>query len=85
MKVMTVTGMTCSGCARKVEAALKKLSPEAIVSMDPPQVSLPNSITAAKANEALAAIGKYRYRTLYVWQVNRESWLPGSKPISHCS
>lgn len=60
MNVMTVTGMTCGGCARKVEAALKELTPEAVVSLDPPQVSLPNFITVAKANEALAAIGKYR-------------------------
>lgn len=60
MNMMTVTGMTCGGCARKVEAALKVLSPEAVVTLDPPQVSLPNSITAVRINEALAAVGKYR-------------------------
>lgn len=60
MNVMTVSGMTCGGCARKVEAAVQALSPDATVTLDPPQVTLPGGISAAKVNEALAAIGKYR-------------------------
>jgi copper chaperone CopZ len=60
MNVMTVSGMTCAGCARKVEAAVKALSPEATVTLEPPRVSMPASIPVAKVNEALTAIGKYR-------------------------
>lgn len=60
MNVMTVSGMTCGGCVRKVEAAVKALSPDATVTLDPPQVSVPGVISAARVNEALAAIGKYR-------------------------
>jgi copper chaperone CopZ len=60
MNVMTVSGMTCGGCARKVEAAVKALSPQATVTLDPPQLSVPGAISAARVNEALAAIGKYR-------------------------
>lgn len=60
MNVMTVSGMTCGGCARKVETAVKALSPQATVTLDPPQLFIPGAISAARVNEALAAIGKYR-------------------------
>lgn len=29
-----VTGMTCGGCARSVEAAIKAVAPQAVVSVD---------------------------------------------------
>jgi copper chaperone CopZ len=54
-----VSGMTCAGCARKVEAALKPIAPEVLVTLDPPQVST-NSLTIAQINAALSSIGKYR-------------------------
>jgi copper chaperone CopZ len=72
MNVMTVTGMTCAGCARKVEAAVKALAPDATVTLDPPQVTFPGWITAAKVNEALAGIGKYR-----VAETSAHTFAPG--------
>lgn len=65
MNVMTVSGMTCGGCARKVESALKALAPEATVTLDPPRVTMPASISATKVNETLATVGKYRVAEPY--------------------
>jgi copper chaperone CopZ len=59
MTTYAISGMTCAGCARKVEATLKALSPEAVVTLEPPHVSI-SSITVAQMNVALAQIGKYR-------------------------
>jgi copper chaperone CopZ len=59
MKTFTITGMTCAGCARKVEATLKLIAPDAIVTLDPPQVSATGA-TLSEMNSALGAIGKYR-------------------------
>ena len=59
MTIYTVSGMTCAGCARKVEAALKALSPSATVTLDPPVASV-SGIEVDALNSALAAIGKYR-------------------------
>ncbi len=60
MNSMTITGMTCAGCARKVEAALQKLSAEVRVTLDPPQATVPQTISAAMVNDVLQVIGKYR-------------------------
>jgi copper chaperone CopZ len=60
MNTMTITGMTCGGCARKVETELQKLSALARVTLDPPQAVMPAAVTVAAVNEALQAIGKYR-------------------------
>lgn len=51
--------MTCAGCARKVEAALKAVAPSAAVTLDPPVASV-SGATIAALNDALTAIGKYR-------------------------
>ncbi len=51
--------MTCSGCAAKVERALKAISPEATVTLDPPRAALPKHIALATVNEALKSVGKY--------------------------
>ena len=60
MNIMTVSGMTGGGCVQKVEAAVKTLSPEATVTLDPPQLSVPGAISVLQINEALAALGRYR-------------------------
>ncbi len=60
MNTMTITGMTCGGCARKVETELQKLSALARVTLDPPQAVLPAAVTVDAVNEVLQAIGKYR-------------------------
>jgi len=51
--------MTCAGCARKVEAALKAVVPTASVTLDPPVASVTGA-TMDALNAALTAIGKYR-------------------------
>ena len=59
MTQYTISGMTCAGCARKVEAALKAVSPTASVTLDPPVASVTGA-TMDALNATLAGIGKYR-------------------------
>jgi copper chaperone CopZ len=59
MTQYTVTGMTCAGCARKVEATLKSVVPSASVTLDPPSATVTGA-SLETLNTALAAIGKYR-------------------------
>ena len=59
MNSYAITGMTCAGCARKVETALKALAADAVVTLVPPRVSVSGASTA-QMNVALAQIGKYR-------------------------
>ena len=60
MTSFSVSGMTCGGCARKVEATLKAIAPSATVTLEPPRAVLSESVSLAKLNEALALVGKYR-------------------------
>lgn len=59
MKTYAITGMTCSGCASKVERTLKAIAPDAVVTLDPPYAVLPRAITLAVVNGALSSLGKY--------------------------
>jgi copper chaperone CopZ len=59
MPTYTITGMTCAGCARKVDATLRSVAPDASVTLEPPQVTVSDA-TVAAMNAALAAVGKYR-------------------------
>lgn len=84
MNSMTITGMTCAGCARKVEAALQKLSGDARVTLDPPRATVPANVSAAMVNDALQAIGKYRVagpqtRELFPDEVT--AWLRSYYPL----
>jgi copper chaperone CopZ len=54
-----VTGMTCGGCARKVEATLKALVPDTSVTLDPPRAMVGGNVPVSRLNEALRAVGKY--------------------------
>jgi copper chaperone CopZ len=84
MNSMTITGMTCAGCARKVETALKTLAPDARVTLDPPQAMLPVSVSAAMVNDALQAIGKYRVAGLQrrqILPVEITAWLSSYYPL----
>ena len=60
MTIFSVSAMTCAGCARKVEAALKTIAPSVIVTLDPPRATLRENVSEATLNAALAAVGKYR-------------------------
>jgi copper chaperone CopZ len=59
MSTYTISGMTCAGCVRKVEATLKAVAVDAVVTLEPPQVEVSNA-SVADMNAALAAVGKYR-------------------------
>jgi copper chaperone CopZ len=59
MTTFTITGMTCANCARKVDATLKAIAADAVVTLEPPQVSVTGA-SVAQMNAALSAIGKYR-------------------------
>ena len=59
MTTYTISGMTCAGCARKVDATLKAIAADAVVTLEPPQVRVA-SATVAQMNAALAAVGNYR-------------------------
>jgi copper chaperone CopZ len=59
MTQYVISGMTCAGCARKVEAALKAITPTASVTLDPPAATVIGA-TLEALNAGLAAIGKYR-------------------------
>ena len=52
--------MTCAGCARKVEATLKAVSPSASVTLEPPRAVIDPGVSADALNDALAKVGKYR-------------------------
>jgi copper chaperone CopZ len=60
MNTFAISGMTCAGCARKVEATLKAISPSASVTLEPPHAVVETGVSAATLNDALAKIGKYR-------------------------
>ncbi len=62
MNTYSITGMTCDGCVRKVETTLKKLAPNARVTLNPPQATL-SEADLETVNQALASIGKYRAGT----------------------
>jgi copper chaperone CopZ len=59
MTTFSITGMTCAGCARKVNAALQAIAPGAVVTLEPPQVTVATA-TLMEMNIALATVGKYR-------------------------
>ncbi len=59
MKTYEISGMTCSGCAAKVEHTLKTLASDVTVTLDPPRATLSGSIALASVNDALKSVGKY--------------------------
>lgn len=59
MAQFNVSGMTCAGCARKVEATLRALDPAASVTLEPP-IATVTAASIDSLNAALSAVGKYR-------------------------
>lgn len=49
-----VTGMTCGGCARSVETAIKTLSPAAEIAIDLGQATV--TVTGASADQVRQAV-----------------------------
>lgn len=61
-RVFEVSGMHCGGCASRVQRAVAALAPGAVVTLDPPRLTLPEGATldAAAINATLAPLGDYR-------------------------
>lgn len=56
-----VTGMTCGGCLKRVQATLEPFAKTTIVTLEPPVVTLTNAISDMESlNQALAGVGQYR-------------------------
>ena len=74
--------MTCAGCARKVEAALKAVAPSATVTLDPPIASVTGAAMET-LNTALSAIGKYRLSAAApsAFETDRQSLLKTYFPL----
>ena len=79
-----ISGMTCAGCARKVEAALQAVAPSASVTLDPPVASVTGA-TMDALNAALTAIGKYRLSAtasvIAPLPTNQTSWIKTYFPL----
>ncbi|KPH75553.1 heavy-metal-associated domain-containing protein [Bosea vaviloviae] len=63
-QVFEVSGMHCGGCLSRVQQAAEKLAPGTSVTLDPPQLTLPEgaALDAAAINAALAPLGDYRVK-----------------------
>lgn len=83
MSTFTISGMTCAGCARKVEATLKAVSPSASVTLEPPRAVIESGVSADALNDALAKVGKYRVSALSTEPANTQQlvWLKTYYPL----
>jgi copper chaperone CopZ len=80
MPYIAITGMTCGGCAKKVENLLKPLAPDVKVTLDPPR-AIARSLSPAAINNALSAAGvKYRATDEASLQAST-SWLSTYYPL----
>lgn len=61
-QVFAIEGMHCGGCVSRAQRAVAALAPGAVVTLDPPRLTLPEgvSLDAAAINQALAKLGDYR-------------------------
>jgi copper chaperone CopZ len=61
-QVFEISGMHCGGCVSRVQRAATALAPGAMVTLDPPRLSLPEGVclVAVAKNSALAEFGYYR-------------------------
>jgi copper chaperone CopZ len=60
-QVFEISGMHCGGCASRVRQAVAALAPGAVVTLEPPRLTLPEGVAldAAALNAALAKLGGY--------------------------
>jgi copper chaperone CopZ len=54
MHTFEITGMTCGGCVKRVQAALQAVAPGVHVQLKPPQATVPGTSTVAALQAALA-------------------------------
>lgn len=63
-QVFEISGMHCGGCASRVQRAVTILAPGALVTLEPPRLTMPEGVNldATAINAALAAMGDYRVK-----------------------
>jgi copper chaperone len=63
-QLFEITGMHCGGCASRAQRAVEAIAPGAVVTVDPPHLTLPEGVTltAEAVDAALATMGDYRVR-----------------------
>ena len=61
-QVFAIEGMHCGGCASRAQKAVAAIAPGAVVTLEPPRLTLPENVTldAVAINAALAKMGDYR-------------------------
>ncbi|AMJ60412.1 hypothetical protein AXW83_09010 [Bosea sp. PAMC 26642] len=54
--------MHCGGCVSRAQRAVETIAPGAVVTLEPPRLTLPDGVAldAATINAALATMGEYR-------------------------
>jgi Cu+-exporting ATPase len=60
-QVFRIEGMHCGGCVARVTRALKSITDDVEVTLDPPQATLdvPSAVTAEAVQAAVATAGDY--------------------------
>lgn len=63
-QVFEITGMHCGGCASRAQRAVEAIAPGAVVTIDPPRLTLPEGVnlTAEAVDAALSKMGDYRVK-----------------------
>lgn len=61
-QVFAIEGMHCGGCAARAQKAVAALAPGAVVTLEPPRLTLPDgvSLDPAAINAALAKMGEWK-------------------------
>ena len=87
---LSITGMHCNSCVKKVTTALNPLAKKVAVSLNPPVATLINtSATIAQINQALKSVGKYKASKLIATQIDdapvitidKKPWLATYQPL----
>ena len=63
-QVFEISGMLCGGCASRAQRAVEAIAPGAVVTIDPPRLTLPEGVTLTPeaVDAALAKMGEYRVK-----------------------
>ena len=63
-QVFEISGLHCGACVTRAQRAVEALAPGALVTLEPPRLTLPDGIalTPAAIDEALAKVGEYRVK-----------------------
>ncbi len=63
-QVFAIEGMHCGGCAARAQKAVEAVAPGAVVTLDPPRLTLPEGVAldVGAINAALAKMGEWKAR-----------------------